>query len=84
MVKTITTKLVNSSEKVDRYLDNIHKIVFETKDIDEDILTNLVENIDSWRDCLSEIELGISKLNKINHHNDNYEYDESNKEIIIY
>ena len=84
MVKSVTTKLVNSSDKVDRYLDNIHKIINETKDIDGDILTNLVNDIDGWRDCLVEIELGIRKLNQINHHNDNYEYDDEQKEIIIY
>ena len=38
MVKTVTTKLVNSSDRVDRYLDNIHKIINETKDIDGDIV----------------------------------------------
>ena len=44
-------------------------------------LMKLLEDIDSWKDCINEIELRINSLYE--EPNQNYEY-EDDKEIIIY
>ena len=41
----------------------------------------LLEDIDSWKDCINEIELRINSL--YDETNQNYEYEDDN-EIIIY
>ena len=81
MIKTLTTKLLKNSEQVEINLNNIYYLQSEFDRIEKESLMKLLEDIDSWKDCINEIELRINSLYE--EPNQNYEY-EDNKEIIIY
>ena len=81
MIKTLTTKLLKNSEQVEINLNNIYNLQSEFDRIEKESLMKLLEDIDSWKDCINEIELRINSLYE--EPNQNYEY-EDNKEIIIY
>ena len=78
MIKTLTTKLLKNSEQVEINLNNIYNLQSEFDRIEKESLMKLLEDIDSWKDCINEIELRINSLYE--EPNQNYEY----KEIIIY
>jgi hypothetical protein len=81
MIKTLTTKLLKNSEQVEINLNNIYNLQSEFDRIEKESLMKLLEDIDSWKDCINEIELRINSLYE--EPNQNYEY-EDDKEIIIY
>jgi hypothetical protein len=81
MIKTLTTKLLKNSEQVEINLNNIYILQSEFDRIEKESLMKLLEDIDSWKDCINEIELRINSLYE--EPNQNYEY-EDDKEIIIY
>ena len=81
MIKTLTTKLIKNSEQVEINLNNIYNLQSEFDRIEQESLMKLLEDIDSWKDCINEIELRINSLYE--EPNQNYEY-EDDKEIIIY
>ena len=81
MIKTLTTKLLKNSEQVEINLNNIYNLQSEFDRIEKESLMKLLEDIDSWKDCINEIELRINSL--YDETNQNYEY-EDDKEIIIY
>ena len=81
MIKTLTTKLIKNSEQVEINLNYIYNLQSEFDRIEKESLMKLLEDIDSWKDCINEIELRINSLYE--EPNQNYEY-EDNKEIIIY
>jgi len=81
MIKTLTTKLLKNSEQVEINLNNIYYLQSEFDRIEQESLMKLLEDIDSWKDCINEIELRINSLYE--EPNQNYEY-EDDKEIIIY
>ena len=81
MIKTLTTKLIKNSEQVEINLNNIYNLQSEFDRIEKESLMKLLEDIDSWKDCINEIELRINSLYE--EPNQNYEY-EDDKEIIIY
>ncbi|MDA7710523.1 hypothetical protein N8873_00495 [Flavobacteriaceae bacterium] len=52
-----------------------------------DDLEHMMEVIEQWRGCIDEIELSVKsteKFNTIMEKNNNYEYNDSDKEFIIY
>ena len=78
-VRFNSTKITNASKKVDYYLNNI----YELKDkIGEDEI-EFLEDVESWRTCIDEIELSIKSYINTEEQK-NYKLDKKNKQIIIY
>ena len=84
MIKTTSTKIKKNSEMVSKYLDNIYVLNNEILETDIMILGELLNDIDSWRICLDELELKIKSHPQFYTDRESYEYDDENKEIIIY
>lgn len=84
MIKTTSTKIKKNSEMVSKYLDNIYVLNNEILDPDIMILGELLNDIDSWRICLDELEFKIKSHPQFHTDGKSIEYDEENKEIIIY
>ena len=78
-----STKISNSSEKVDKYLNEIYKLKDKIGEDDVQFIDELIEDIESWRMCLDELELSIKKYLNTEKQNE-YKIDKENKEIIIY
>ena len=79
-VKFPSTKITNASNKVDEYLNVIYKLKNEIEERGGEM--ELLEDIESWRTCLDEIELAIKSQYQSNENY--YEIDNENKELIIY
>ena len=79
-VKFPSTKITNASIKVDKYLNVIYKLKNEIEE--KGVEMELLEDIDSWRTCLDEIELAIKSQYKSNENK--FETDNENNELIIY
>ena len=84
MIKTTSTKIKKNSEMVSKYLDNIYVLNNEILDVEIMILGELLNDIDSWRICLDELEFKIKSHPQFHTDGKSIEYDEENKEIIIY
>jgi hypothetical protein len=83
MMKHPSTKLKNYSEKVDEFLNKVY--LLKDENIEYEFLVDLMEDIQSWRSCLDEIELSVKSNHIFNNlQSDLYEYDDDNKEVIIY
>lgn len=83
MMKHPSTKLKHYSEKVDEFLNKVY--LLKDEDIEFEFLVDLLEDIQTWCGCLDEIELSVKSnhiFNKIQ--SDSHEYDDDNKEVIIY
>ena len=84
-VKFPSTKISNASRKVDKYLNEIYLLKDEVEDINFEMLVEMIEDIESWRGCLDEIELSIKSNHICNQMNESYyEHNEDNKELTIY
>ena len=79
-VKFSSTKITNACVKVDKYLNVIYEL--KNKIEQRDVEIELLEDIDSWRTCLDEIDLAIKSQHQSNENY--YEIDNENKELIIY
>ena len=78
-----STKISNSSKKVDKYLNEIYKLKDKIGEDEDEFIEELVEDISSWKTCIEEIELAVKTY--INtEENNGYKIDKENKEIIIY
>jgi len=84
MIKTTSTKIKKNSEMVSKYLDNIYVLNNEILDVEIMILGELLNDIDSWRICLDELEFKIKSHPQFHTDGKSIEYDDENKEIIIY
>ena len=84
MIVTSTTKLIKESDMIDKHINEVHTIINNGDDIPDNIINELIQSIEGWRDCISEIELGINTNYQLNLKSNNYEYDDDSKEIIIY
>ena len=84
MIKTTSTKIKKNSEMVSKYLDNIYVLNDKILETDIMILGELLNDIDSWRICLDELEFKIKSHPQFHTDGKSIEYDEENKEIIIY
>jgi arginyl-tRNA synthetase len=78
-----STKITNASEKVDTYLNIIYKLKDKIGKDEVEFMEELVEDIESWRTCIDEIELSIKSFINTEDNNE-YTIDKENKEIIIY
>jgi hypothetical protein len=84
-VKFPSTKISNASRKVDKYLNEIYLLKDEVEDVNFEMLVEMIEDIESWRGCLDEIELSITSNHIYNQMNESYyEHNEDKKELIIY
>ncbi len=81
MIVTPSSKLLTQFERVDKPLNEIYNMISNSERIENDMIFELSKEIESWRECLIEIELGINSNYDINDKSDNYEEE---KEIIIY
>ena len=52
--------------------------------IDINVLEELLNDIDSWRTCCDELELKIKSHPQYYTDKKSYEYDDENKELLIY
>ena len=84
MIRTGVTKIKNNSKLVNKYLNNIHVMNDELLGIDINVLEELLNDIDSWRICLDELEFKIKSHPQFHTDGKSIEYDDENKEIIIY
>ena len=84
MIRTGVTKIINNSKLVNKYLNNIHVMNDELLDIEINVLEELLNDIDSWRICLDELEFKIKSHPQFHTDGKSIEYDDENKEIIIY
>ena len=82
-VKFTSTKITNASSKVDKYLNTIYVLKDKIKEDDIEFLDEFMQDIDSWRVCLDEIDLSIKKHLNTEKQNE-YKIDKVKKEIIIY
>jgi len=81
MIKLPTTRLIKSCDLIEKHLDIIHKMDNEFGNVEEEYINKLLGKLESWRGCIDEVEL---KLKSYTSQNKNYEYDDENKELIIY
>lgn len=79
-VKFSSTKITNASVKVDKYLNVIYEL--KNKIEQRNVEVELLEDVESWRTCLDEIELALKSQHQSNENY--YEIDNENKELIIY
>jgi len=83
-VRFSSTKISSASKKVDKYLNLIYELKDKIgEDEDSVFIEELVEDIESWRTCIDEIELSIKSYINTEEQK-NYIIDKQNKEIIIY
>ena len=82
MIKTPTTRLIKSCDLIEKHLDIIYKMEGEFGNVEEEYINKLLEELESWKDCIEEIELKIKS--RVSQNNNGYEYDNENKELIIY
>lgn len=78
-----STKISNASEKVDTYLNIIYELKDKIGKDEVEFMEELVEDIESWKTCIDEIELSIKTYINTEENNE-YTIDKENKEIIIY
>lgn len=84
-VRFPSTKINNVSKKVDKYLNEIYLLLDGVEDINFEMLVEMIEDIESWRGCLDEIELKIKSTHIYNQMEECYEeHNENNNELTIY
>jgi|TARA_B110000238_G_scaffold88966_1_gene97717 hypothetical protein len=81
MIRLPKTKIHNSIDKIDEYLDVIYQLKNAFVEVDKDVLINLSDSIDTWKSCISELEFEINSLNTIEHE---LEDNNTEEELIIY
>lgn len=82
-VRFSSTKISSASKKVDKYLNLIYELKDKIGEDEVEFLDELLEDVESWRTCIDEIELSIKSYINTGEQK-NYKLDKQNKEIIIY
>lgn len=82
-VRFSSTKISSASKKVDKYLNKIYELKDKIGEDEVEFLDELLEDVESWRTCIDEIELSIKSYINTEEQK-NYKLDKKNKEIIIY
>ena len=73
MIKLVKTKVLNSIDKIDKNLNIIYNLQSEFRELENLSLIHLLDSIDGWKDCLTEIELQIQSMIIRNEHNNKLE-----------
>lgn len=81
MIKLPKTKIYNSSDKIDEHLDVIYQLKTEFGKVDKEVMINLLDSIDSWKDCISEIEIEIKSIQDLDYE---LKIDNTQEELILY
>jgi hypothetical protein len=81
MIKLPKTKIYNSTDKIDEHLDVIYHLKTEFNKVDNDVMINLLDSIDSWKDCISEIEIEIKSIQDLDYE---LKIDNTQEELILY
>lgn len=81
MIKLPKTKIYNSTDKIDEHLDVIYQLKTEFGKVDKEVMINLLDSIDSWKDCISEIEIEIKSIQDLDYE---LKIDNTQEELIIY
>ena len=85
MIKFKSTKIRKDCELVDKYINRVHEHCNDLSDVDYTTIGDVLDIIDSWRTCIDEIELKIKTNNGSHADEINIrDYDDDNKELIIY
>jgi hypothetical protein len=84
MAKTIITKIKNNSGMVSKYLNNIYVLDEYFKDTDIEVLSELLNEIDSWKMCCEEIEMKIKSHHEFHPEEIPNPLDEKENELIIF
>lgn len=82
-VRFSSTKISSASKKVDKYLNLIYELKDKIGEDEVEFLDELLEDVESWRTCIDEIELSIKSYINTEKQKE-YRIDKQNKEIIIY
>lgn len=82
-VRFSSTKISSASKKVDKYLNEIYELKDKIGEDEVEFLDELLEDVESWRTCIDEIELSIKSYINTEKQKE-YRIDKQNKEIIIY
>jgi hypothetical protein len=69
---------------VSKYLNNIYVLDEYFKDIDIEVLSELLNEIDSWKTCCEEIEMKIKSHHEFHDIEKQYGDDNKNEELIIF
>ena len=81
MIKLPKTKIYNSTDKIDEHLDVIYQLKTEFGKVDKEVMINLLDSIDSWKDCISEIEIEIKSIQDLDYE---LKIDNTQEELILY
>jgi hypothetical protein len=84
MAKTIITKIKNNIGMVSKYLNNIYVLDEYFKDTDIEVLSELLNEIDSWKMCCEEIEMKIKSHHEFHPEEIPNPLDEKENELIIF
>lgn len=84
MAKPIITKIKNNSGMVSKYLNNIYVLDEYFKDTDIEVLSELLNEIDSWKMCCEEIEMKIKSHHEFHPEEIPNPLDEKENELIIF
>ncbi|MDA7710510.1 hypothetical protein N8873_00430 [Flavobacteriaceae bacterium] len=68
---------------MDKYLNEIYELKDKIGEDEVEFLDELLEDVESWRVCIDEIELSIKSYINTEKQKE-YRIDKQNKEIIIY
>ena len=68
---------------MDKYLNEIYELKDKIGEDEVEFLDELLEDVESWRTCIDEIELSIKSYINTEKQKE-YRIDKQNKEIIIY
>jgi len=81
MIKLTTTKIYNSTEKIDIHLDRIYNLSNDFGNVETDAMINLLDTIGSWKDCIEEIEIEIKSIQDLDYEP---KLDNTEEELLIY
>ena len=82
-VRFSSTKISAASKKVDKYLNEIYELKDKIGDDGIGYTDELVEDIETWQACITEIELAITTHIHTDKQKE-YRINKEKKEIIIY
>jgi len=84
MVRTIITKIKNNSSMVSKYLNNIYVLDENFNDVDIDVLSELLNEIDSWKMCCEEIEMKIKSHKEFHAEEITIPHEDKKNKLIIF
>ena len=81
MIKLATSKIYNSTEKIDFHLARIYNLSNDFGNVETDAMINLLDTIGSWKDCIEQIEIEIKSIQDLDYEP---KLDNTQEELLIY